>query len=153
MSLAAIARWLEQREWAGDFSASQWLYPSVLAIHLTCIAIFGGMILVTNLRLLGFLRSQSLTDVVQKLRYWKRTGFVIMVTCGALLAGSEASLTRFMKDIQDGLTKQLGEKYPSSEGHFAYGVNGYVTSTPLDLVFDEQTINRMLDHIQERSAA
>jgi len=90
MSLAAVARWLEQRDWAGDFSASQWLYPSVLAIHLTCIAIFGGMILVTNLRLLGFLRSQSLTDVVQKLRFWKRTGFVIMVTCGALLAGSEA---------------------------------------------------------------
>jgi len=48
------------------------------------------MILVTNLRLLGFLRSQSLSDVVQKLRIWKWIGFVIMVTCGALLAGSEA---------------------------------------------------------------
>jgi hypothetical protein len=90
MSLASFARWLEQREWAGAFSASQWLYPSVLATHLTCIAIFGGMILITNLRLLGWLRSQSVTDVVQKLRPWKWIGFVIMVTCGALLAGSEA---------------------------------------------------------------
>ncbi len=90
MPLASVARWLEQREWAGAFSASQWLYPSVLATHLTCIAIFGGMILVTNLRLLGWLRGHSVTDVVQKLRPWKWIGFVIMVTCGALLAGSEA---------------------------------------------------------------
>jgi hypothetical protein len=30
------------------------------------------------------------TDVVGKLRVWKWGGFVIMVTCGALLAGSEA---------------------------------------------------------------
>jgi hypothetical protein len=75
------------------------------------------------------------------------------VASSDLLDGSEAALTRFMKDIQDGITRHLGEKYPSPEGHFAYGPNGYVTSTPLDLVFDEESINRMLDHIQERSAS
>ena len=69
------------------------------------------------------------------------------------LCDSEANLTKEMKGIQGGLTRLLGEKYPSPEGHFAYGANGYETSSPLDLVFDEQTINRMLDHIQERSAA
>jgi hypothetical protein len=58
-----------------------------------------------------------------------------------------------MKGLQDGLMRNLGEKYPSPEGHFALGANGYITSTPLDLVFDEQTLNRMLDHIQERSAS
>jgi hypothetical protein len=75
------------------------------------------------------------------------------VATSDLLAGSDASLVKFMKGIQDGLTRHLGEEYPNPEGHFAYGTNGYVTSTPLDLVFDEQTINRMLDHIQERSAS
>lgn len=75
------------------------------------------------------------------------------VASSDLLTGSEASLTKFMKGIQDGLTRINGEKYPSPDGHNAYGVNGYITSTPLDLVFDEQTINRMLDHIQERSAS
>lgn len=70
-----------------------------------------------------------------------------------LLIDSETNLTKRMKYTRDGFSRQFGENYPSSEGHFAYGVNGYLTSTPLDLVFDEQTINRMLDHIQERSAS
>lgn len=70
-----------------------------------------------------------------------------------LLIDSEAGLLKEMKSLQAGLTRIHGEKYPSPNGHLAYGVNGYLTSTPLDLVFDEQTISRMLDHIQERSAS
>jgi hypothetical protein len=70
-----------------------------------------------------------------------------------LLCGSEANLAKEMKGSQDWTTRYLGENYPSPDGHFAYGANGYLTSTPLDLVFDEQTINLMLDHIQERSAS
>ncbi len=70
-----------------------------------------------------------------------------------LLIDSEGNIRKEMKGLQAGLTRIHGEKYPSPEGHLAYGVNGYLTSTPLDLVFDEQTINRMLDHIQERSAS
>jgi hypothetical protein len=74
-----------------DFAGSAYFYPIVLATHLTCIAIFGGMILITNLRLLGWvLRSQSVSDVVGRLRPWKWGGLVLMVTCGVLLAGSEA---------------------------------------------------------------
>jgi len=75
------------------------------------------------------------------------------VASSDLMADSEANLTNRMKANQDGFTRLLGERYPSPEGRLAYGVNGYITSTPLDLVFDEQTINRMLDHIQERSAS
>lgn len=75
------------------------------------------------------------------------------VASSDLLIDSEANLTKRMKGNQVGLTRINGEKYPSPEGHLAYGVNGYITSTPLDLVFDEQTINRLLDHIQERSAS
>ncbi|MBC8031462.1 MAG: hypothetical protein H7Z16_15240 [Pyrinomonadaceae bacterium] len=75
------------------------------------------------------------------------------VASSDLLSDSEANLTKRMKGNQAGLTRINGERYPSPEGHLAYGVNGYITSTPLDLVFDEQTINRMLDHIQERSAS
>jgi hypothetical protein len=91
LSIASLARWLESSEWAGDFSGSATAYPTVLAIHLSCIAVFGGLILVTNLRLLGWaLRSLTVSDIVQKLRVWKWAGFLIMITCGFLLAGSEA---------------------------------------------------------------
>lgn len=70
-----------------------------------------------------------------------------------LLIDSEAGVLKEMKSLPAGLSRINGEKYPNPSGYSAYGVNGYLTSTPLDLVFDEQTINRMLDHIQERSAS
>jgi len=91
MSFYSFAHWLERREWALDFSASSYAYPIVLATHLSCIAVFGGMVLVTNFRLLGWaLTCYPISDVMRKLRFWKRLGFLLMVTSGLLMAGSEA---------------------------------------------------------------
>jgi hypothetical protein len=62
-----------------------------MALHLTCIAIFGGMILMGNLRLLGVaLCNQPVSSVIGSLRVPKRIGFVLVATCGILLAGSKA---------------------------------------------------------------
>jgi hypothetical protein len=67
------------------------VYPVVMTTHLACIAVFGGLILMTDLRLLGLaLKSTSIADVVNGLRIWKRIGFVLMVTMGLLLGTSEA---------------------------------------------------------------
>jgi len=78
---------------AGVFTAirqSELFYPAVLATHLSCIAIFGGMILMTDLRLLGLaLQSTPVASVIDSTRIWKRLGFVLMITCGVLLAGSK----------------------------------------------------------------
>ena len=73
------------------FSESVLAYPIVLSIHLTCIALFGGMILATDLRLLGVaFKSLTITEVVTSLRPWKRIGGTIMIAMGLLLAASEA---------------------------------------------------------------
>jgi len=73
------------------FSESVLAYPIVLSIHLACIALFGGMILMTNLRLLGLnFRGLTITEMVTSLRPWKRAGLVIMIATGLLLATSEA---------------------------------------------------------------
>lgn len=91
MPVASFAHWLEQREWALDFAASAHAYPIVLATHLSCIALFGGMVLLTNLRLLGWaLTGYPVSEVFDRLRVWKWIGFAIMISCGLLLAGSEA---------------------------------------------------------------
>src|SRR5438046_10562303 len=72
------------------FSESVLAYPIVLSIHLACIALFGGMILATDLRLLGLtFKSLTITDVVTSLRPWKRIGGTIMIAMGSLLAASE----------------------------------------------------------------
>lgn len=68
------------------------VYPILLAIHLTCIATFGGLILLTNLRLLGWILTDiPADDLIRAFRPWKQAGFIVMVTAGALLAGSKAS--------------------------------------------------------------
>jgi hypothetical protein len=73
------------------FSESVLVYPIVLSIHLACIALFGGMILMTNLRLLGLtFTSLTITEMVTSLRPWKRVGAIIMIATGLLLATSEA---------------------------------------------------------------
>jgi hypothetical protein len=73
------------------FSESVLAYPIVLSIHLACIALFGGMILATDLRLLGLsFKSLTITEVVSSLRPWKRVGGTIMIAMGLPLAASEA---------------------------------------------------------------
>ena len=73
------------------FSESVLAYPIVLSIHLACIAVFGGMILATDLRLLGVtFKSLTITEMVTSLRPWKRAGGIVMVAMGLLLAGSKA---------------------------------------------------------------
>ena len=73
------------------FSESVLAYPIVLSIHLACIALFGGMILMTNLRLLGLtFNSLTITEIVTSLRPWKRVGAITMIATGLLLATSEA---------------------------------------------------------------
>jgi uncharacterized membrane protein len=73
------------------FSESVLAYPIVLSIHLACIALFGGMILATDLRLLGLtFKSLTITEMVTSLRPCKRVGGTIMIAMGLLLAASEA---------------------------------------------------------------
>src|ERR1700685_3952610 len=67
------------------------IYPIVLSLHMIGIAFFGGMILMTDLRLLGLaLRNRSIADVVNQFRVPKRWGLVLTATCGILMAGSKA---------------------------------------------------------------
>jgi uncharacterized membrane protein len=88
----SIAQSIENIQFLSEFSDSVLAYPIVLSTHLTCIALFGGMILVTNLRLLGLtFKSLTITQVVTSFRVWKRAGAVIMIATGLLLATCQAT--------------------------------------------------------------
>ncbi len=67
------------------------------------------------------------------------------------LSDSEDSLNKSMRRTQASLANLCG-KYPSPAGHRAYGVNGYIFSSPLGLIFEEQAVSRLLDRIEERIA-
>ena len=87
----SIASEIQSIGFLTDLRESALVYPIVMATHLACIALFGGMVVLTDLRLLGVaLTSTPVSDVVNGLKWWKRLGFVIIVTCGLLLGTSEA---------------------------------------------------------------
>ena len=86
-----IAHSIQSIDFLTSFSESVLAYPIVLSTHLACIGLFGGMILATDLRLLGLtFNSLTITEVVTSLRPWKRVGGTIMIAMGLLLATSEA---------------------------------------------------------------
>ena len=90
MSLAEFSQWVQGTEFFTALRESALAYPIIMSLHLSSIAVFGGLILMTDLRLLGLaMRSISVSDMIAQTRIWKRTGFVVMVTCGILLGGAK----------------------------------------------------------------
>jgi uncharacterized membrane protein len=71
--------------------ASGYVYPTVLALHLSFISLFGAMIVATDLRLLEWaLSKSSISDLIAQLRWPKRIGFLLAGTCGFLLFSCKA---------------------------------------------------------------
>lgn len=89
--LVSFLIWLENLGPFSDLRSSAYVYPVVLALHLSAISLFGAMIVATDLRLLGWaLRDSSVADVIGRLRSPKRIGFLVAATCGFLLFSSKA---------------------------------------------------------------
>jgi hypothetical protein len=90
VSIASILHSIQSIGFLTDLRESSLVYPFVMTTHLACIALFGGLILMTDLRLLGLaLKSYTVTEVVTSLRPWKRLGGTIMICMGLLLGTSE----------------------------------------------------------------
>lgn len=84
--------WVQSTDFMSFIRESGLTYPIIMSTHLACIAVFGGMIVITDLRLLGaILQDRPIADVINGLRWWKRLGFCIMVAMGIMLAGSKAT--------------------------------------------------------------
>jgi hypothetical protein len=90
MTIAEISHQIQSIDFLTYIRESGYTYPMILSTHLATIAVFGGMILMTDLRILGLaMRSVPVSQVYGQLRPWKQLGFVIQVTMGLLLATSE----------------------------------------------------------------
>jgi len=89
--LLSFVQWLQFTGFFTALRGSAYAYPIVLSLHMIGIALFGGMVLMTDLRLLGWaMRKRSMSDVVDQFRVPKRWGLLLTVTCGFLMFGSKA---------------------------------------------------------------
>jgi len=89
--LLAFAQWIQLTDFFTYVRSSTFFYPIVLSLHMCGIAMFGGMILAGDLRILGVgMTRYKISDFLDQLRIPKRYGLLLMVTMGAILAGSKA---------------------------------------------------------------
>ena len=89
--ILSFAQWMQGTEFFTALRQSWLVYPIVMSLHLLGIALFGGLILMTDMRLLGLaMRKHSVTDVVDQFRTLKRIGLILVAICGVLMLGSKA---------------------------------------------------------------
>ncbi|MEP7355290.1 MAG: DUF6644 family protein [Acidobacteriota bacterium] len=89
--LLSFALWLQATYFFTELRLSTTVYPAILSLHLIGMGLFGSMIVVTDLRILGLaLKKYPVADIALQLRGLKRVGFVLVITCGLLMLGSKA---------------------------------------------------------------
>jgi uncharacterized membrane protein len=89
--LLSFALWVQATGFFTYLRGSGYVYPVILSLHMVGIAMFGGMILMTDMRILGYaMRKYPVSDLIDQLRVPKRYGFLLAAACGVLLFGCKA---------------------------------------------------------------
>jgi hypothetical protein len=88
-----IVQWFQDTALGTAIRESAIVFPVILSLHLTGMGLFGGMILMTDLRILRIaLTKHPVSDVVNGLRPWKHLGLTLTAGCGILLLWSKAAI-------------------------------------------------------------
>jgi len=91
MDLAAICKTLQYSDIGTSIRESTWTFPIVETTHVIGLSISVGLILITDLRLIGaILRKRAFSEVWGQLKPWFTVGFIIMFISGILLFWSQA---------------------------------------------------------------
>jgi hypothetical protein len=67
--ILSFCQWLFSTNFGTSIRESAYMYPIILSTHLVAIALFGGMLLMSDMRLLGWaLKDQPVSTIVGGLR-------------------------------------------------------------------------------------
>ena len=89
--LLTFTQWLQATGLFTYLRGSSYTYPVVLALHMVMIAFFGGLILMTDLRILGIAWTRyPIQEILEKTRTFKKHGLILMLILGFLLFGCKA---------------------------------------------------------------
>ena len=92
MSPIEICRALQDSSFGTSLRESQFVFPLVETVHVLGLAISVGIILITDLRLIGVaMAREHVADVTKQLKPWMMFGFAIMFVSGGLLFLCEAA--------------------------------------------------------------
>ncbi len=90
MSLLNFCQWLSQTPFSVWLREAPYPFPILIITHVISIALFGGMAVIGNLRVLGWaMRAAPVSQVIGQFRAWKWVGFAILLVSGLLIAASD----------------------------------------------------------------
>ena len=91
MTLYDVFQAIEKTPLGAMLRESLWLFPAIEAVHLLALAIFGGALLILDLRLLGLgLNTFKTSSIERSARPWQIGSVVTLIVTGVLLGVSEA---------------------------------------------------------------
>ena len=89
--MIAICHWLQTSAWATAIRQGDLLFPLIEGTHVLSLSLSVGLILMLDLRLLGFaFSSQPVSRVMQQVMPWALPGFALMMITGLLLFVAQA---------------------------------------------------------------
>jgi hypothetical protein len=90
MSLLSFFQWLAETPLSLGIRESTWTYPVIESVHVLSLCVFAGLLLLWDLRLLGFTLSRvAVSEVWARLIPRITLGAVLMVISGLLLFASD----------------------------------------------------------------
>lgn len=90
MSLLSFCQWLNQTPLSVWLRESPYPFPILIIVHIISIALFGGMVVMGNLRVLGWaMRGVPVSQMIGQFRSWKWVAFAILLISGLLIAASD----------------------------------------------------------------
>lgn len=90
MSFMGFCQWLSDTGFSRNLREAPYPFPVLIIIHIITIALFGGTVLMGNLRVLGWaMKSVPVSQVIGQFRPWKWTAFGLLLASGTLLAVSD----------------------------------------------------------------
>ncbi len=90
MSFLSFCQWLSQTPLSIWLREAAYPFPVLLITHVISIALFGGMVVMGNLRVLGkAMRDVPVSQVIGQFRAWKWVAFAILLVSGTLVAMSD----------------------------------------------------------------
>jgi hypothetical protein len=91
MTILAICQWLEDTRIGSLVRETNWGYGSAQMLHLLGMALFGGAVVMDDLRLLGRLRRPAFSELLNQLLPLKWWGLIVMTLSGLALFTSDAT--------------------------------------------------------------
>src|ERR1700744_865895 len=91
MSILSMCQWLQDTNIGTSIRESIWVFPIIETPHVLALSISVGLLLVSDLRLMGYImKKRPVTEVYEQIKPWMFAGFTIMVITGIFLFWCQA---------------------------------------------------------------